>query len=129
MKPTNHNDLVVLQGYLTVAHRRRGREFCCTALQFDLVGFGRTKREAFDELRLLVEEYVENVIKAPGPVRFFNPSEADDWNAGQLEDFYVALQFRRRGDVVPPPCRLSDLGPLKVHRKALEGVSLVPAGQ
>ena len=69
-------ETVTLRGPVTVAYKRCREGFMCTALQFDILGIGRTKREAFQEMRDLVEEYLEEIVRSPEPVCFFNPSDA-----------------------------------------------------
>lgn len=120
-------ETVTLRGPVTVAYKRCREGFMCTALQFDIVGIGRTKREAFQEMRDLVEEHLEEILRSPEPVCFFNPSDAADWNVGNQENYQVAMLFERHSEPIPTDVPLANLAPLREHRESLRGVNLVPA--
>jgi len=122
--------VIVLEGPVTVASRRAKGMYHCRALQFDLVGVGRTKREAFAELRLLVEDYLGEVVSSTEPVRFFNPSSSDEWNVRDRKDFRVRAVCLGRTRPVrarptsPPPL---DARTLRELCRSVEQVDLVPA--
>ncbi len=74
---------VAAEGPVTVAVHKMGREYHCTALEFDILGTGRTKQDALAQVQELVEEYIAGVIEELGKgnkVAFFNPSGERDWN-------------------------------------------------
>ena len=121
-------DMVTLHGPITVAYRRASRMWHCTALQFDIVGVGKTKGEAFAEMRDLLRDYLEEVLATDGPVRFFNPAESGEWNVRDQEYYNVALLVS--GGEATPPNRapLSDIARLRGYRDAVQGIGLVPAG-
>jgi hypothetical protein len=84
-------EVFLLQGPVTVAYRREGRKWYATALQFDLVGAGRTQQAAFDELQRVVNTYLEEILETKGPVRLFNPSEPAEWESPHRESYHVAI--------------------------------------
>jgi hypothetical protein len=87
--------IVNTEGPATIAVRKVGREYHYTALEFDILGIGRTKQDALAEVQELVEEYVYSVIEELGKgykVAYFNPSGERDWNqADELRRYEVTL--------------------------------------
>ncbi len=86
---------IVLQGDVTVAYRKEGSEWFATALEFDLLGYGRTRKAAFKLLQELIAEYmleVAHLVSEGKRVAFFNPSETAEWNNWRfLERYHVAF--------------------------------------
>lgn len=82
-------DIQTVDGTVTVAYKKHGREWHATALQFDLVGTGRTREAALREPQELFESYLSAVLETKGRVRFYNPSDAQDWDAKDKEYFRV----------------------------------------
>ena len=79
----------VLSGPVTVAYTKTAKEWTCTALEFDLVGFGKTKDDAFDALRGVVNTYLDAALETPGPIQFFHPADGKCWNAKHKERYDV----------------------------------------
>jgi len=127
-RPIEGIDMVTLHGPITVAYRRVSRMWHCTALQFDLVGVGKTKVEAFAEMRDLLRDYLEEVLATDGPVRFFNPAESGEWNVRDQEYYNVALLVSGGESAAPNRTPLSDIARLRGYRDAVQGIGLVPAG-
>ena len=82
-----------LPGFITVTWKRQKGEHICTALEFDLIGLGATRDEAFRNLREIVQSYFEEAVKLKGPVRLFNPSPAAEWNV-ENKHYYSDAEFR-----------------------------------
>lgn len=126
--------IILASGPVTVAVRRFRDYYTCTALQFDIVGTGKTKGAALRQLQELVGEYLLAVIElvAQGKkIRFFNPSDAEEWNRAQeLRDFKVsfALQTGNLADAPPADIRFDpNLRELARYKDSIESVELVPA--
>lgn len=127
--------VVNIGGPVTVAYRRFKGYYTCTALQFDLVGTGKTREAAFAQLRQLVEEYLISIVELLNEgeqVRFFNPSDADEWNCGDLRAFQINVELQdgptaqalKKGFLQYDQRGLRRLAP---YRDAIESVGLVPA--
>ncbi|MFA6240316.1 MAG: hypothetical protein WC655_05280, partial [Candidatus Hydrogenedentales bacterium] len=98
-----HIQVRTLQGTVPVSFKQRGSKWYATALTFDLVGTGRTRETAFRELQEVLETCVDAVLNTPGKVRFYNPSDASEWENPDKADYHVAVLL----DVerVQPPVR------------------------
>jgi hypothetical protein len=84
-------DVTLLEGPLTIAFCKKGREWYARALEFDLVGTGSTRRKAFHEITDLVSEYITDCLNEKGPVQFEYPAEPSEWNVKDKESFRVIL--------------------------------------
>lgn len=117
------------EGPVTVAVRKFGREYHCTALEFDILGTGKTKQEALVQVQELIEDYITSVIEelAKGHrVAFFNPSVEKDWNqADELRFFDVTLIVR---DSRPHERIQLNAKDLKSVADIFESVCLEPSG-
>jgi len=120
--------VITLRGPVTAAYRRSQGLWYCTALQFDIVGVGKTRDEAFGEMRDLFSDYVKEVLADSGPVRFFNPSEAQEWNVKKQETYSVTVVMARPEEQPSGRASLSDVGQLRPYRDAIQCIDLVPAG-
>lgn len=124
---------IALQGNLTVGYHREGREWFATALQFDIMGYGRTKAKAFQLMQELVSEYLQEMARliAEGEkVRFFNPSSAEDWDRMvELEEYHVRLTMAFNQAARPTALTPSGLQELIEYIDSLDEmeVDLVPA--
>lgn len=118
----------VLGGPVTVAYRKRGRKWYCTALQFDLVGIGRTREDSFNQLRDVMNIYLADVLDADGPVEFFNLSERRDWATKDIETYsVVAIMARvRRKPLIPPVFRR--IQDLRRYRNRVQSFDLLHFG-
>jgi len=101
----------------------------CNALEFDIVGTGGSKAEAFSEMKELVEEYLLSVVECLSQgekVRFFNPADNDEWNkANEIHHYDVTFIISD----LPGPLEISakSISRLAPYRKAMKGVDLIPA--
>jgi len=88
-----------MQGPVTVSYRNSGKNCYCTALQFDLVGIGTSKTEAFRELRDVFNTYLIEIVQTDGPSEFLNPSPAEEWSVPEREEYYVVALGQRQSTV------------------------------
>lgn len=112
-----------LEGPVSVAYRRSGKEWHAIALQFDIVGTGKSKAAAFREMQELLELYITEVLKAPKPVRFYNPSEQADWQLRDKAHFHVAMVLASTVQAPERPS-LDDLAALRPLRSKIRGIQL-----
>lgn len=119
----------LVQGLVNISHRKSGKRWYSTALEFDIVGTGDSRKKSFAQLQELVSEYVFAIVDeldAGARVQFFNPSDAEEWNRGQVEQFEVTfvLEVDQKADVSPTitPQKLGDLA------GEIQSIDLVPAG-
>ena len=73
---------------VTVAYRIEEGEWYCTALQFDILGTGATREEAFAEMRELLTQYLLLCIeeaRSGNPTAIFQPSEDSEWDVPDVE--------------------------------------------
>lgn len=124
---------ITLAGEITVAFRRVQKEWYATALQFDILGYGRTKDEALEMLRELIEIYMLEMAKLLSQgekVKFFNPSNESEWNrAAETRHYHAA--FVIEAEEAPRKRRVDskNLGKLVEFIESLDkvGVELVAA--
>lgn len=120
---------VKLQGNLTVGFRQIAGLWHANALQFDIVGTGRSKDAAFRQLQELVTEYLMGVIaeiKKGNKVAFFNPADSEEWNAARYREefevhFEVALPKAAAGALPPKPPSIQKI------KGRVRSVELIPA--
>ena len=115
-----------LKGPVTVAYRREGKKWLCTALEFDILGIGRTRKTAFQQMRSLVNEYLADVLKAEGPVEFFNHSAGKEWTAKDKEYYKVVVALAQAEEKRPVPQTLRDIQQLRHYRDRIRGFDLTP---
>ncbi len=121
-------EVTTLQGPITVVYRKSGRDCLCTILEFDLVGIGRTRKEAFKEAHAVLVTYIEACLKAPGKVHFFNPSDACDWNLKNKEQYFVRFITARPRHKPSLPTQIPDIDAMREYRDTIQNIQLVPAG-
>lgn len=128
-----HLRSVKLEGSIAVATRKVGKLFLCNALQFDLVGTGKTKIAAFTEMKELLEDYLVSLVEDISEghkVRFFNPAGDDEWNkAAQLEFYditFIVELVPKNGDL-PDAVQVKNMAKLSPYWKAIKAIDLVPA--
>ncbi len=89
--------IIALQGKTTIAYRQEEGEWYATALEFDIMGYGKTKAEARQLLHELMEIYLQDIAQLLSEgkrVKFFNPSEDDEWNAAtEIETCRIQLSL------------------------------------
>lgn len=119
----------LIRGLVNVSHRKSGKRWYSTALELDIVGTGDSRKKSFAQLQELVSEYVFAIVDeldAGARVQFFNPSDAEEWNRGQVEQFEVTfiLEVDQRANISPTitPQKLGDLA------GEIQSIDLVPAG-
>ena len=113
---------------INVTYRRYQKEWMCTALQFDLVGFGKTRQEAFQDMKSLVNEYLLDALATEEKVRLYNPSDSREWKIKDQKKYRVLAIIAREKEKDVVPDTISDLPELKQHfRGRLRGIDLKPA--
>jgi hypothetical protein len=118
----------ILKGDVTVAYRRHGRGWRCTALEFDLVGVGNTQEKAFAQLRDLVNGYLDDVLNTDGPVRFFNPSDAEEWDSPKKEKYRVEVVVSQSAKGAAGSAVIPDIDKLRSYRSRIRAIDLTPLG-
>lgn len=123
---------IKLEGPVTVAYNKVKDLHMCNALQFDIVGTGASRDEAFSQMRELVEDYLLSIVEElerGRKVRFFNPATVEDWNKFKtLENYDVTFIVDVvRADDIPDQIDLKGMSKLGAYRDSIEAVNLVPA--
>ena len=59
MRTKNSMQVITLKGPITVTYREEGTEVYARALQFDLVGIGKTRKGALKELQEIFADYAD----------------------------------------------------------------------
>lgn len=126
MQPDLDVTISTLKGPVTAAWRQEGGRWLCTALEFDIVGVGKSRQAAFAEMQQLLNAYLAHVMQSPGPVEFFHPSDAEEWETVDKEQFRVAVAVAKTASKKPAPSVLPDLTALRRIRNRVRGVDLVP---
>jgi len=85
---------ITIKGPVSVAYTKADGEWYATALQFDIMGAGRTRDEAFQDLQKCVEIFLHSVLETSGNVAFFNPSEQEEWNNPDQEQYKIGVTTR-----------------------------------
>ena len=103
--------VVTLKGPITVTYREEGADVYATALQFDLVGIGKTREAALNELQEIFSEYAEEVLNTKGKARFYNPSDPEEWENPDKEFFSVTfvLSGKRGSSTATSVCNIREL--------------------
>jgi hypothetical protein len=109
-----------------VAYRQVEDEWYCTALQFDLLGIGRTREQAFAQLKELVNAYLTHVLQLKGKVALFNPSKREEWNA-PIKEYYDVLVVIARTAKPVAETRCLDLEEVRPVRRRVREFDLAPA--
>ena len=119
--------IVCLEPPVTVSYRRESGEWMARALQFDLIGIGATRAEAFQELRKIVDYYLAEFIESTKKTRFLNPSEDAEWSIRDKEQYRIVVALKAAGQrsALRPIVSASDL---KRHRSRVLGIDMIPAG-
>jgi predicted RNase H-like HicB family nuclease len=81
--------LMAVRGMVSVSYREVEGEWHATALQFDLVGIGKTREKAFRQLRALVGTYLEAYAETKGKAQLFNWAEEEDRNNPDQKTYRV----------------------------------------
>jgi hypothetical protein len=72
--------------------------------------------------------YVTEVLNAPKPVQFANPSVAEEWDNPDKEQFVILFVLESHKKLAKLPAVLSDISVLRAIRQNLNHVELQPAG-
>jgi len=122
-------EVLPLDGTISVAYKKHGRDWYATALQFDLVGTGNSRAEALQELQSLFETYLGAVLDTKGRVRFYNPSEQADWDTKDKQHFRVVCIVAaapKPAVRTSAPSSLDDIDALRRIRSRIMRVRLSP---
>jgi hypothetical protein len=129
-KAENISKTIRLDGKITTSSKFNNstKKWYCTALEFDLVGIGKTEEEAFKELKVLLRYYLLEFVESThsgGKMDFFNPSEAENWNTGKKKEYGVTLivELAEEKERIPefiPPKKLSK------YYNRISGIDLIP---
>jgi hypothetical protein len=121
--------VMVLKGPITVSYQKKGGRWYCTACEFDVVGVGRTRGDAFCLLCELLDEYfseIVSILHKGKKVAFFNPSEADVWNSEDIQ--YYDVQVKVSKTKKSPSSHRYDMKELIKFIDTIETFELVPIG-
>ena len=124
MKNSIH--VTTLKGQVAVTYREQGGEVYARALQFDLVGVGKSRKGALKELQAIFADYAEEVLNTKGKVRFFNPSDPEEWENPDKEFFSVAFILVRKATPLTLPSVCNNIRDLRPMRGAVKTVQLHP---
>jgi len=116
-----------LKGPITVTYKREGAEVYARALQFDLIGVGKSRKSALNELREIFADYAEEALNTRGKVRFFNPSDPDEWENPDKELFSVVIVFSRKTKPLQFHSMFGSIQDLRPMRTALKAIQLQPS--
>jgi len=100
-KVPEHVRATVLRGPVTVAYKQVGEEWHCTALEFDIIGVGKSKEKAFEKMRDLLNFYLGEIANTAGPVEFFNHSPEEEWHVSEKEEYHVVVVMIPERQQVP----------------------------
>ena len=124
---------MVIKWPISVVCRKMGARWGATALEFDIVGTGKTKEAALEGMRELFEDYLSSVVeelRAGNEVAFFNPSDAEDWNRDSIERYELLCRVtcaESAGREQPEsPGNLGDLRKLTHFIDSLDEVDVKP---
>ena len=118
---------IVLRGPVNVACHRHHKEWFATALEFDLVGYGNDKKAAIKMLQELVSEYLHEVaslLRDGKQVKFFNPSEPDQWNQDSVDLYNVTFTLPSPKVAQKQPADGQSISRLIEYINSLEDVAL-----
>jgi uridylate kinase len=118
---------VVVGGRVTAAYRKEEGRWLCTALEFDILGIGETRQEAFAQMQELVNNYLLDCLMSRGPVDFLNPSEAEEGKTRDKERYHVAVILERAAPEQAVPQVIEDFAALRRFRNRILGTDLIPA--
>jgi hypothetical protein len=126
-KKSNANLIAIraLNSPVTLAHKKIGKKWHCTALQFDLVGIGKSRSEAMHELKGILNTYLCEIIKTTGPVRVFNPSDAEEWECEDKQEYNVTIAILSAKTSTVMPERLS-IPQARRYRNQIQAIDLIP---
>lgn len=113
-------------GPITVAFKKDGPYCLATALEFDIVGTGKTRTEALNQLQELVSVYLFEVLTTTGKRSLYNPSEQIEWEAEDKARYTVQMIVRVTRHSGPTPSRPT-LSQARPFRKNIEQFNLTPA--
>lgn len=111
-------------GPITVAYRKEDDLWYCTALQFDIMGNGKTREKAFAQLKKLVNSYLIHVLSVKGPVSFFNPSDREEWETDDKRSYDVLVLIS--GSAPVSDNELLKLSDVKLFSRRVKEFELAP---
>jgi hypothetical protein len=117
----------VAGGPVTVAYKQVAGEWHCTALQFDILGIGKTREAAFAQLKELMNSYLTHVLQLKGKIAFFNPADREEWNTPIKENYNILVILTKpRRDSQETSCM--DMEEIRPVRRRVREFDLLPAG-
>jgi hypothetical protein len=122
----NSMQIMTLRGPVTVTYRQEGTEVHARALQFDLVGIGKSRKSALKELQEIFADYAEEVLNTKGKVRFFNPSDSEEWENSDKQLFSIVFVLVRKASALELPSICDSIRDLRPMRDAVKTVQLQP---
>ena len=126
-------ETVILNTPVRVVYHKDGNDWYATALEFDIIGYGKDKRQALQMLQELLRDYfyaIGQLLSEGNEVAFFNPSGVEEWNrSDSLQVFHVSFSLRDGLPRVKTPIPYRSLGKLFKRTESLDdfGVRLLPA--
>ena len=109
-----------IEGAFTVNYKKEFCEWTCRALEFDLIGTGETKDEAFTELRDNLEEYIlDALFSEEHNQEFFHPSDSEEWNRRGKEHYRISIVLEVE-IVENIPDTFTDLQELRPYRDRIK---------
>ena len=115
----------VMKGPMTAAYHKEENRWFCTALEFDIVGIGSTRKEALSEMQELVNAYLHHIINQRGRVALMNQSDmkaTDD-----TEHYFVAIAVAEVKTKRSAPRVVEDVTALRRYRDRICGMNFLPA--
>ena len=94
---------IELEERVTVAYKKEGEYFQARALEFDIVGTGKTRAKAFQDLKGLFSEYVLELLDSTGDIDFYFPADKEEWNTHEKEVYVVTFEIGKIKGISPPP--------------------------
>ncbi|MCX5770188.1 MAG: hypothetical protein NTZ09_07950 [Candidatus Hydrogenedentes bacterium] len=114
-----------LRGQVTVTYRTEGSDVYARALEFDLVGVGKSRESALRELQEIFSDYAEEILKTKGKVQFFNPSSPEEWENEDKQFFHVVFVLKAAPAKASSMC--SSIHDVRKMRGSIRGVQLQPS--
>jgi predicted RNase H-like HicB family nuclease len=90
----NTSIIPLADGPITVVFQHDGPYWIATALEFDIIGTGKTRQESLSQLQELVSLYLFEVIQEPDKHNIFNPSESELWALADKVKYNVLISLK-----------------------------------
>lgn len=115
-------------GPINIAYFKENKEWWAVALEFDILGSGKTRQAALSQLKELVNFYFLHTLKSEGNVSFYNPSDRELWDLPDKEkfDILVCLQIEDQA-AWGAGCKSLDLNEMRPFAGSVKEFALAPA--